>query len=116
MLNLLLVWLINALCLLGVAHVVPGVHVVNFTTALIAAVVLGLINTFIKPVLSLLTLPITLLTLGLFSFVLNALMFGLAAYFLSGFNVDGFWAALIGALLFGVLSWIANAILLRDRD
>jgi len=116
MLNLLLVWLINALCLLGVASVVPGVQIANFTAALWAAAVLGLINTFIRPVLSLLTLPITLLTLGLFSFVLNALMFGLAAYFLSGFNVDGFWAALIGALLFGVLSWIANSLLLRERD
>lgn len=116
MLNLLLVWLVNALCLLGVAQVLPGVQVVSFSTALIAALVLGLINTFIKPVLALLTLPITLLTLGLFSFVLNALMFGLAAYFLDGFNVEGFWAALIGALLFGVLSWIANAILLRDKD
>ncbi len=113
MLNLLLVWLINALCLLGVAHVVPGVHVVNFTAALVAAIVLGLVNTFIKPVLLILTLPITILTLGLFSFVINALMFGLAAYFLSGFNVDGFGSALIGALLFGLLSWIANALLLR---
>lgn len=116
MLKLILVWLINALCLLAVAHLVPGVHVVNFTAALFAAAVLGLINVFIKPVLSLLTLPITVLTLGLFSFVLNALMFGLAAYFLSGFNVDGFWAALIGALVFGVLSWIANSVLLRESD
>jgi len=116
MLNLLLVWLINALCLLGVAYLVPGVHLVNFTTALIAAAVLGLINTVIKPILSLLTLPITLLTLGLFSFVLNAMMFGLAAYFLSGFNVDGFWAALIGALVFGALSWIANSLLLSKSD
>ena len=116
MLKLLLVWLINALCLLAVAHLVPGVHVVSFTSALIAAVVLGLINTFIKPVLALLTLPVTLLTLGLFSFVLNALMFGLAAYFLAGFNVDGFWPALFGALVFGVLSWIANSILLSNKD
>jgi len=116
MLNLLLIWLINALCLLGVAHLVPGVHVVNFSTALIAAIVLGLINVFIKPVLSLLTLPITLLTLGLFSFVVNAMTFGLAAYFLSGFNVDGFWPALVGALVFGALTWIANALLLNKAD
>lgn len=116
MLNLMLVWLVNALCLLAVAHLVPGVHVVNFIAALTAAVVLGLVNTFIKPVLSLLTLPITLLTLGLFSFVLNALMFGLAAYFLAGFNVDGFLPALIGALAFGVLSWIANSLLLSGKD
>jgi len=113
MLRLLLVWLINALCLLAVAHLVPGVQVVNFKAALLAAAVLGLINTFIKPVLKLLTLPITVLTLGLFSFVLNALMFGLAAYFLAGFNVSGFWAALIGALLFGLMSWAANALLIE---
>lgn len=116
MLNLLLVWLINALCLLGTALLVPGVHIVNFITALVAAIVLGLVNTFIKPVLGLLTLPITVLTLGLFSFVLNALMFGLAAYFLNGFNVDGFFPALFGAIVFGVMSWIANALLLRDKD
>lgn len=116
MLKLLLVWLVNALCLLGVAHVVPGVQVVNFTAALAAAAVLALINLFIRPVLGLLTLPITVLTLGLFSFVLNAAMFGLAAYFLSGFNVSGFWAALIGALLFGALSWIANTLLLSEKS
>lgn len=115
MIKLLLVWLINALCLLGVAHLVPGVHIVNFKTALLAAIVLGLLNTFIRPALSLLTLPITLLTLGLFSFVLNAMMFGLAAYFLAGFTVDGFWAALIGALVFGVLGWLANILLLKPN-
>ena len=112
MFNLILVWLLNALCLLAVTYLVPGVQVQNFTTALVAAIVLGLINTFIKPLLSLLTLPITLLTLGLFSFVINALMFGLAAYFLDGFSVSGFWPALFGALVFGVLSWIANSLLL----
>ncbi len=116
MLKLLLVWIINAACLLGVAYVVPGVHLVNFTAALMAAAVLGVLNLLIRPVLSLLTLPITILTLGLFSFVLNALMFGLAAYFLSGFSVAGFWPALIGALLFGVLTWIANVLLLRDAS
>jgi putative membrane protein len=114
MLKLLLVWLLNALCLLGVAYLLPGVHVVDFKSALLAAAVLGVINTFIRPVLMLLTLPITLLTLGLFSIVLNALMFALAAYFLSGFNVDGFWSAFLGAILFGVLSWAANTLLLRD--
>ena len=115
MLKLLLVWLINALCLLAVAYLIPGVQVVDFKAALIAAAVLGLINAFIKPVLKLLTLPVTILTLGLFSFVLNALMFGLAAYLLAGFNVAGFWPALFGALVFGLLSWAANALLI-DRD
>lgn len=116
MLNLLLAWLINAVCLIAVTHLVPGVTVVNFTAALVAAAVLGLINVVIKPILALLTLPVTILTLGLFSFVLNALMFGLAAYLLSGFTVSGFIPALIGAIVFGILSWIANAILLRDKN
>ena len=115
MIKLLLVWLINAFCLLLVANVIPGVQVVNFKAALLAAAVLGLINTFFKPVLTLLTLPVTILTLGLFSFVLNALMFGLAAYFLAGFNVSGFWAALFGALVFGLLSWAVNAVLISKE-
>lgn len=116
MLNLLLAWLVNALCLLAVAMLVPGVHITGFGSALVGALVLGVVNTLIRPVLSLLTLPITLLTLGLFSFVINAAMFGLAAFLIRGFGVDGFWPALWGALAFGVLSWIANAILLRERD
>jgi putative membrane protein len=116
MLNLLLVWLINAVCLLAVAHLVPGVHVVSFGSALVAAVVLGLVNTFIRPILGVLTLPITLLTLGLFSFVLNALMFAFAAFLMKGFNVDGFSAALIGSIIYGLLCWIANSLLLHKPD
>lgn len=114
MLNLLLAWLINTLCLFGVAMLVPGVHITGFGSALFGALVLALVNTFIRPLLRLLTLPITLLTLGLFSFVVNAAMFGLAALLIRGFAVDGFWPALWGALLYGLLSWIANAVLLRD--
>ena len=116
MFKLLLAWLANALCLFGTALVVPGVHVTGFGSALLGALVLAVVNTLIRPVLRLLTLPITILTLGLFSFVVNAAMFGLAALLIRGFAVDGFWPALWGALLYGLLSWIANAALLRDPD
>ena len=116
MLNLLLAWLVNALCLFGTAMVVPGVHITGFGSALLGALVLAVVNTLIRPLLRLLTLPITVLTLGLFSFVVNAAMFGLAALLIRGFAVDGFWPALWGALLYGLLSWIANTVLLRDES
>lgn len=116
MLNLLLAWLVNALCLFGTAMLVPGVHITGLGSALLGALVLAVVNTLIRPLLRLLTLPITILTLGLFSFVVNAAMFGLAALLIRGFAVDGFWPALWGALLYGLLSWIANAVLLRDES
>ena len=116
MLNLLLVWLVNALCLFGTAMVVPGVFITGFGSALLGALVLAVVNTLIRPLLRLLTLPITFLTLGLFSLVINAAMFGLAAFLIRGFAVDGFWPALWGALLYGLLSLIANAVLLREKD
>ena len=92
-------WLLLAAALLLVAHLYPGVSVASFGSALIAALVLGLFNTLVRPLLVLLTLPVTLLTLGLFLFVINALMFWAAASVLDGFNVAGFSAALIGSLL-----------------
>ena len=87
--RLLAVWLINALALLALPWLLPSIHVASFATALWVAVVLGLINAVIRPVLLLLTLPVTLLTLGLFIFVINGLMFLLAAKMLDGFVVDG---------------------------
>ncbi len=95
-------WLLLAAALLLVAHVYPGVTVASFTAALIAAFVLGLFNTLVRPLLVLLTLPVTLLTLGLFLFVINALMFWAAAAVLDDFNVAGFSAALIGSLLYSL--------------
>ena len=77
------------------------------------AVVLGLINTLLRPLLILLTLPATLLTLGLFIFVINALLFQLAGYLVDGFNVGGFWPALLGSLAYSLISWLLSAILLR---
>ena len=113
--NLLVVWLINALALLALPYVVPAVQVDSFVTALIAALALGLINTLIRPVLVLLTLPITLVTLGLFIFVINGLLFWFVASFLEGFRVAGFWSAVLGAIVYALISWAASALVLGDR-
>ncbi len=102
-------WLLLAAALLLVAHLYPGVSVASFTSALLAAFVLGLFNTLVRPLLVLLTLPVTLLTLGLFLFVINALMFWAAASVLQGFNVNGFTAALIGSLLYSVCGLVIDA-------
>ena len=115
MLKLLLVWLINAAALVAVAYLVPGIQMASFTTALVAALVLGLINAIVKPILILLTLPVTLLTLGLFIFVINGLMFWLAGSFVTGFLVAGFWPGVIGALAYSVVSWALSALLLPAR-
>lgn len=95
-------WVLLAAALLLVAHLYPGVQVKGFTTALIAALVLGLFNTVLRPVLVLLTLPVTLVTLGLFLFVINALLFWATATMLDGFTVNGFAAALIGSLIYSL--------------
>ena len=91
-------WLLSAAALLAVAYLYSGVQVSGFTTALIAAFVIGLLNTIVRPVLVILTLPVTLVTLGLFLFVINALMFWAAAGVLEGFKVSGFAGALLGSL------------------
>lgn len=106
-------WLLLAAALLLVAHLYAGVIVTSFTSALIAALVLGLLNTLLRPILVLLTLPVTVVTLGLFLFVINALMFWSAAGILEGFHVQGFGAALIGSLLYTVLGMVINSALDR---
>lgn len=100
--------LLVTLTLLLVASLVPGIEVDGFYTALIAAIVIGLLNLFVKPILVLLTLPITVLTLGLFLFVINAFLFWFAASFIEGFAVDGFLAALVGSLIVTIVSTFAN--------
>jgi putative membrane protein len=102
-------WLLLAAALLLVAQVYSGVRVESFGAALLAAFVIGLFNTLVRPLLVLLTLPVTLLTLGLFLFVINALMFWAAAWALDSFNVDGFWAALVGSLLYSVAGIVIDA-------
>lgn len=110
--TLLLVWILNAVALLVVAYILPGITVASFGSALIAALVLGLLNTLVKPVLILLTLPITLVTLGLFLLVLNALVFWFAGSILKGFQVDGFWWAVLGALVYSIVSGALASLLL----
>lgn len=116
--RLLLVWLINAVALVALPYLMPSISVDSFLTALVAALILGLVNTFIRPVLILLTLPATLLTLGLFIFVINALLFWLVGSFVQGFHVAGFWSAFFGAILYSIISWALSALLLshgKDR-
>jgi putative membrane protein len=102
-------WLLLAAALLLVAHLYSGVVVETFSAALIAALVLGLLNAFLRPLLILLTLPVTLLTLGLFLFVINALMFYFAANLLDGFGVRSFGAALIGSLIYSACGLVIDA-------
>ena len=101
-------WLIITMAILVASRVVPGIEVDTLMTAIIAAAVLGLINVFIKPVLLILTLPLSILTLGVFTFILNALMLELVAYFVKGFKVQSFLAAFLGSLLISVVNWLAN--------
>ena len=103
--------LIGALALLGVAYLIPGVNVESFYAAVIAAIILGVLNFFVRPVLILLTLPITIVTLGLFTFVINAALFMFAASFIDGFSVDSFLAALIGSILVSIASAVGNKLL-----
>jgi putative membrane protein len=99
-------WLLSALSILIVAHVVPGFEVRGFGTALIAAVVIGLVNATLGFVLKILTLPLTILTFGLFLLVINALMIAFAAYLVPGFSVHSFGAALLGAIVLSVVSFV----------
>ncbi|MGO3743629.1 phage holin family protein [Kerstersia sp.] len=107
----LLIWILNAVALLIVASLLPGIAIASFWSALLAAVVLGLLNAVIKPILVLLTFPITIVTLGLFLFVINALVFWLAGSLFRGFTVNGFWWALAGALLYSVISSALSSLL-----
>jgi len=116
MLRLFVVWLINAVALLTVGYVMSSwIRVDSFSAALIAALVLGLVNAVIRPILILLTLPATLLTLGLFIFVINGLLFWLVGTYLKGFEVGGFWAGMGGAIIYSIVSWALSAVLLPQR-
>jgi putative membrane protein len=112
--RLLLVWLVNAAALFLLPYVFPWVRVDSFWAALVAALVLGLVNTLIRPLFVVLTLPVTLLTLGLFIFVINGLLFWAVGSFLEGFRVSGFWSGVFGAIVYSLISWALSA-LLPDR-
>jgi putative membrane protein len=107
--KLILTWLLAACALLVVAYIYPGVQVQSFTSALIAAAVIGLFNAVLRPILVILTLPVTIVTLGLFLFVINALMFWAASGVLDGFRVNGFLAALLGSLIYSALMLLVSS-------
>jgi putative membrane protein len=113
--TLVLRWLLAACALLLVAYLYPGVQIQGFGSALIAAAVIGLFNTLLLPVLVVLTLPVTVVTLGLFLFVINALMFWAASGVLAGFFVAGFWAAMLGSLIYSALMLVVDAALRSMR-
>jgi len=113
--RLLLAWIINAAALLALPYLFDSIRVDSFVTAMIVAVVLGLVNAFIRPVLVLLTLPATLLTLGLFIFVINGLLFWFVGSFIQGFTVAGFWPGVFGAIAYSVISWFCSALILGNK-
>ena len=116
MLRLLISWVINAAALFALPYIFTSIQIGSFTTALIVALVLGLVNAVIRPVLVLLTLPVTVLTLGLFILVINALLFWFVSSFVEGFNVGGFWPAFFGAIVYSIISWALSALLLDKKN
>lgn len=113
MLRILIVWLVNTLALAAVAYLMPSVSIASAEAAIVAALVLGLVNAVIRPVLVLLTLPVTVLTLGLFILVLNGLLFWAVAELVPGFDVAGFWSGVIGAIVFSIVSFLLSALILK---
>ena len=113
--RLLLAWIINALSLLALPYLFSGIQIKSFYTALVVALLLGLVNAVVRPVLFLLTLPLSILTLGLFILVLNGLLFWFVASFVDGFVVSGFWMAVLGAIAYSVISWACSALILGSR-
>jgi len=107
--------LLNGMAIVAAAWLVPGVYLSGPVPALIAGAILGLVNALVRPILVILTLPFTLITLGLFLFVVNAICFALTAALVPGFEISGFFAAFVGALIVTIVSWILNA-MTRDRD
>ena len=114
--NLILRWLINTLALFIVVSVVPGFHYRSVVTLALAALVLGLLNALLRPILFVLTLPLTIVTFGLFLLVLNAIMLELTAWVVPGFQIDRFVHAVLGALVLAIISLVTNRIGRRDRD
>jgi len=110
MAGILISWLVATIAILIAAHIIPGIRVDGLGGAVIGAAILGVLNAVVKPVLVVLTIPVTLITLGLFLFVINALIFLLAGSLLSGFHVQSFWAALLGSLVVSVVSYLAHSL------
>lgn len=109
--QLLLIWILNALALLAVAYLMPSIEVSGLMSALIAAAVIGLVNVLIRPVLILLTLPVTVLTLGLFIFVINGLLIYFVGHVLQGFHVQSLLSGILGAILYSIISWLLTSLI-----
>ena len=115
MMRLLLVWMINAAALFALPYIFQSIKIASFTTALWVALILAVVNTLVRPVLFLLTLPVTILSLGLFIFVLNGLLLWAIAYFVDGFSITGFWPAVFGAIVYSLISWAATSFILGKK-
>ncbi len=109
--RLIIIWILNALALIALPHLISGIEVSGFGAALISVAVLALVNTLIRPLLVILTLPVTILTLGFFIFVINGLLFWFVGSMSLGFRVNGFANALIGAIAYSVISWLLHYLL-----
>ncbi|MGJ8618724.1 MAG: phage holin family protein [Methylophilaceae bacterium] len=111
----ILSWILNAFALLVVAYLIPDIHMTGLDVALIAAVVIGLVNMLIRPILIVFTLPITVLTLGLFILVINGFLFWAVGYYLQGFEVKTIMAGIIGAVAYSLISWVLASLLIGKR-
>ena len=114
--KLLIIWLLSAVSLLAVAYLMPSIQVSGFGGALIAAAVIALVNVLIRPILVILTLPVTVLTLGLFILVINGLLFLQVGNLLESLEVQSLWSAILGAILYSLISWGLTALLLGGKD
>ena len=113
MMRLVVVWLIHTIALLGVAYLMTSVTIQSFSAALIAAALIGIANTVVRPILVLLTLPVTVLTLGLFLFVINGIIFLAIAHLVPGFQIAGIWSAIGAAIVYSIISFLLSALILR---
>ena len=113
--RLLLTWIINALALLALPYIFSSITVESFGVALAVAIVLGFVNAIIRPILVILTLPATLLTLGLFIFVINGLLFWAVGSFVPSFHVGGFWSGVFGAIVFSLISWVLSSLIMPSK-
>ncbi len=114
--RLLATWLINATALLALPYLLNSISIDRFTTALWVALVLGFVNTIIRPIVILLTLPATVLSLGFFILLINGLMFWMVANMVQGFHVAGFWSSVLGAILYSIISWTLSTLLLKKNE
>jgi putative membrane protein len=106
--RILIAWLITTIAILLAAYLIPGIRIASAGAVIIGAAILGILNAFLKPILVVLTFPLTIVTLGLFLLVINALMFLLAGALVKGFEVKSFWSALLGSLIVSIVSYIAH--------